>query len=203
MLAWARGMFFHSCASLPHCERLHLCNIMMILTKNKRSVRCTSTEAKRAKEKECKSFPSITCAANQPGIGIERLLLLSGWSGLLTNIASWWSLTTTARCSSTNTWRHSSSRALIRGLCQLLLRWLHYLSCWLRGRHRLSIATIWCTLSWTMHMHTHTYPFNGPFSGTTQVSQYQKGKTNLDFTEARDSEWHMHRTVTSQQRRQL
>jgi len=34
--------------------------------------------------------------------------------------------------------------------------------------------------------------FNGPLSGTTQVSQYQKGKTNLDFTEARDSErqWH-------------
>jgi len=28
----------------------------------------------------------------------------------------------------------------------------------------------------------HTHPFNGPFSGTTQVSQYQKGKTNLDFT---------------------
>ena len=37
--------------------------------------------------------------------------------------------------------------------------------------------------------HTHTQPFNGPFSGTTQVSQYQKGKTSLDFTEARDSEW--------------
>jgi len=31
--------------------------------------------------------------------------------------------------------------------------------------------------------------FNGPFSGTTQVSRYQKGKTDLDFTEARDSEW--------------
>jgi len=31
--------------------------------------------------------------------------------------------------------------------------------------------------------HTHTHPFNGPFSRTTQVSQYQKGKTNLDFTE--------------------
>jgi len=30
------------------------------------------------------------------------------------------------------------------------------------------------------------------FSGTTQVSQYQKGKTNLDFTEARDSEWQWH-----------
>jgi len=36
---------------------------------------------------------------------------------------------------------------------------------------------------------THTHPFNGPFSGTTQVSRYQKGKTNVDFTEARDSEW--------------
>jgi len=42
------------------------------------------------------------------------------------------------------------------------------------------------------HTHTHTHSFNGPFSGTTQVSQYQKGKTNLDFTEARDSEWQWH-----------
>ena len=39
---------------------------------------------------------------------------------------------------------------------------------------------------------THTHPFNGPFSGTTRVSRYQKGKTNLDFTEARDSEWQWH-----------
>ena len=38
----------------------------------------------------------------------------------------------------------------------------------------------------------HTHPFNGPLSGTTQVSRYQKGKTNLDFTEARDSEWQWH-----------
>ena len=36
---------------------------------------------------------------------------------------------------------------------------------------------------------THTHPFNGPLSGTTWVGQYQKSKTNLDFTEARDSEW--------------
>ena len=40
--------------------------------------------------------------------------------------------------------------------------------------------------------HTHTHPFNGPFSRTTRVSRYQKGKTNLDFTEARDSEWQWH-----------
>ena len=39
---------------------------------------------------------------------------------------------------------------------------------------------------------TNTHPFNGPFSETTQVSRYQKGKTNLDFTEARDSEWQWH-----------
>jgi len=40
--------------------------------------------------------------------------------------------------------------------------------------------------------HTHTHPFNGPLSGTTQVSWYQKGKTKLDFAEARESEWQWH-----------
>jgi len=40
--------------------------------------------------------------------------------------------------------------------------------------------------------HTHTHPFNGRFTGTTRVSWHQKGKTNLDFTEARDSEWQWH-----------
>ena len=38
----------------------------------------------------------------------------------------------------------------------------------------------------------YTHPFNGPFSRTTRVGRYQKGKTNLDFTEARDSEWQWH-----------
>ena len=33
------------------------------------------------------------------------------------------------------------------------------------------------------HMHTHTH---------THVYRYQKGKTNLDFTEARDSVWQWH-----------
>ena len=42
------------------------------------------------------------------------------------------------------------------------------------------------------HTHTHTHPFNDPLSWITQVSQCQKGKTNLDFTEARDSEWQWH-----------
>ena len=39
---------------------------------------------------------------------------------------------------------------------------------------------------------TTTHPLNDPLSGTTQVSRYQKGKINLDFTEARDSEWQWH-----------
>ena len=43
-----------------------------------------------------------------------------------------------------------------------------------------------------IHTHTHTHTFNGPLSGTTRVSRQQKGKTNLDFTEARDSEWQWH-----------
>ena len=48
---------------------------------------------------------------------------------------------------------------------------------------------VWNSLLLT---HTHTHPFNGPFSGTTQVSRYQKSKINLDFTEARNSEWQWH-----------
>jgi len=37
-------------------------------------------------------------------------------------------------------------------------------------------------------MHT----FNGTFSASAQVGRYQKGKTSLDFTEARDNEWQWH-----------
>jgi len=42
------------------------------------------------------------------------------------------------------------------------------------------------------NLQPHTYLFNSPSSGTIQVSWYQKGKTNLDFTEANDSEWQWH-----------
>jgi len=40
--------------------------------------------------------------------------------------------------------------------------------------------------------HTHTHTINGCLSGNTKVSRYQKVKTNLDFSEARDSEWQCH-----------
>ena len=39
--------------------------------------------------------------------------------------------------------------------------------------------------------HTHTR-LTALFSGTTRMGRYQKGKTKLDFTEARDSEWQWH-----------
>ena len=51
-----------------------------------------------------------------------------------------------------------------------------------------------CQLLWRWRFvicRTHT-PVNGHLSWTTQVSLYQKGKTNLDLTEARDSEWQWH-----------
>jgi len=41
--------------------------------------------------------------------------------------------------------------------------------------------------------HTHTRArLKGLFPETTRVSRYQKSKTNLDFTGARDSEWQWH-----------
>ena len=42
------------------------------------------------------------------------------------------------------------------------------------------------------YIHTYIHPFNGALSGTTRVSRCQKGKTNLDFNKARDSEWQWH-----------
>ena len=48
------------------------------------------------------------------------------------------------------------------------------------------------SFTWNTTHSSHTHPFNGTLSRTTWVSRYQKGKTNLDFTEARDSEWQWH-----------
>jgi len=43
-----------------------------------------------------------------------------------------------------------------------------------------------------MMLDTHTHPFNGPFLGLPRWAGTRK-VTNLDFTEARDSEWQWHR----------
>jgi len=65
---------------------------------------------------------------------------------------------------------------------------------------RHSLGLVWKKLNLTQQKRaltnqkkcTHTCPFNDPFSGTTQVTRYHKGKANLDFTEERDSEWQWH-----------
>ena len=70
-----------------------------------------------------------------------------------------------------------------KGHCQRIVAVRLVFSIWI---HVLS-----CTLTYFNRdlLHTHTHPFNGPLSGTTQVNRYQKGKTSLDFSEARHSEW--------------
>jgi len=49
-----------------------------------------------------------------------------------------------------------------------------------------------CLFKESVLIKVHIHPFNGPLSGTTQVSRYQKGKTKPDFTESRDSQWQWH-----------
>ena len=65
-------------------------------------------------------------------------------------------------------------------------------SLWPGNCHSTTKLINWKTARSCYHQQTHTHPFNGPLSGTTRVSRYQKGETNLDFTEARDSEWQWH-----------
>jgi len=61
-----------------------------------------------------------------------------------------------------------------------------------------------CTFSFGfIFVRPHPHPLNGPLSGTTQVSRYQKGKTNLYFTGARDSEWQWHQLGHMQVRTSL
>jgi len=57
-----------------------------------------------------------------------------------------------------------------------------------------AVFVLWsCLKSEYINSNTRfTHPFNGSFSRTTRVSRYQKGKTNLDFTEASGSEWQWH-----------
>jgi len=85
---------------------------------------------------------------------------------------------------------------LPQGRCTVTIQWRQFLLFFLLDCISLASADAICssrccsTCQVTFDRHSH--PFNDPLSGTTRVSRYQKGKTNLDFTEARDSEcqWH-------------
>jgi len=66
----------------------------------------------------------------------------------------------------------------------------------LRDRNPLHSHDNVASLTPATHTHTHTHThtrLTALCPGlTTWVSRYQKGKTNLTFTEARDSEWQWH-----------
>ena len=92
-------------------------------------------------------------------------------SGFLTSLSElWWSLL-----------------CIYFSWCSAKLNTEFSVCCSIEERNiQIEVTTLWC---YTTHTHTR---LNGPFFGTTWVSSYQKGKTNLDFTEARDSEWQWH-----------
>jgi len=75
-------------------------------------------------------------------------------------------------------------------------RWKTFLFSWAFSLPLSQQHTAWPQRLWSYDLmvlyNSHTHPFNGPFSRTTCVWRYQKGKTNLDFTEARNSEWQWH-----------
>jgi len=55
----------------------------------------------------------------------------------------------------------------------------------------LTLANNLLACLWFVRTHTHTH-LTALCPGLPKVSRYQKGKTYLDFTEARDSEWQWH-----------
>ena len=69
------------------------------------------------------------------------------------------------------------------------------LYCSLHLTHRIEQALTSLHAYGLLYTHNHTRAFNSPLSRTTRVSWYQKGKTNLDFTEVRDSEWQWHHSA--------
>jgi len=74
-------------------------------------------------------------------------------------------------------WRHQPRLIRTHQTLPLYVQDVHHGSCTTR-QYTVILLHAAVTAS-----NTHTHPFNGPFSATTQVSQYQKRKTNLDFTE--------------------
>ena len=138
-------------------------------------------------------------------IGVDTICCSCNWTSWLSSLRLWWQ--------QTESWAESCSALTASSALRCFTRW-HcstnncFSSACSTHQHTVShphpiSITLWYRHSrWTLGMqykyglgnntHTHTHPFNGPFSGTTRVSRYQKGKINLDFTEARDSEWKWH-----------
>ena len=94
--------------------------------------------------------------------------------------------------------KNSDLCTVVTRTIQLILTMVHTLrqSCGCRQVAKRLIDYTGCRNNRRIHpaanTHTHTHMSNGLLCGTTQVSWYQKGKTNLNFTEPTDSEWQWH-----------
>jgi len=135
------------------------------------------------------------------GKGIRPVKKLSGV------VLAWLSVWSEVQTCIQTTWCHCHSLSLASVKSRLVLPYWYRLTRVVPEKGPLNVCVCVCVFSklWTpksniitttdthtrvrARTRTHTHTFNGPFSRTTRVSQYQKGKTNLDFTEARDSEW--------------
>ena len=89
-------------------------------------------------------------------------------------------------------WDRFCDGCFICGLCTCLYKTTQLLQCARQSKASRIVTSCRTYKIFQLLLLLHTHPFNGPFSRTTQVGRYQKGKTNLDCTEARDSEWQWH-----------
>ena len=105
----------------------------------------------------------------------KRLQVYSAAVGGHVKHARNWTLSTYAEMKLTNIWG-SNDNAILQGSAVTLWTWDK--SC-IRDAYRVSLGICqWKNYENTSTVHfkfypTHTHPFNGPFSGTTQVSRTQ------------------------------
>ena len=94
----------------------------------------------------------------------------------------WRRVSTICNCSSHHCWTlqwagllGNSAESCSRH-CYWTVQWFLLWNFSLTRRSTCSSSAILQPDTHTTHTHTYTHPFNGPFYGSTQVSQYQKGK---------------------------
>jgi len=150
--------------------------------------RVKRVEKENPRGSRCKAEPDCS-PPSYPSYPSRRLLNIVNWS---VNFIRLCPLNQVIFCLHPTAWTICTLRPINRKLVLVLL---------CPGRRNAHLCAVLCTEIRTFTLliahrltetHTHTHPFNSLFSGTTQVSRHQKGKTNLDFTEARDSEWQWH-----------
>ena len=153
-------------------------------------------------------IPQMTTGFAQHSFTYTPTVLYTSGTVYLTSLATWTSLQTRSKRHSKSFITLSATRRSMWPPCLwfgilmtdtwcikrciiIIKKWLT-LPKWQMQAGRLCTCVTDRHTDTRTHAQSHTNPFNGPFSRTTQMSRYQKGKTNLDFTEARDSEWQWH-----------